>query len=111
VVSELDTSGLTGDALDLIACTGTATVVATASDDTGVTSVAVRVSVAEAEMSRIAMTHTGGGRWSGAVAPLGAGAVGSVTGSATVTVEARDAAGNVGSHDATVPLGALACLS
>jgi hypothetical protein len=111
VVSALDTSGLIGGALDLVACTGTAPVVATASDDTGVTSATVRVSVADAEMARVAMTHTGGGRWSAAVAPLGAGSVGSVTGSATVTVEARDAAGNVGSHHATVPLGALACLS
>ena len=37
-------------------------------------------------------------------------ALGSVLGSATVSVEARDAAGNVGVRQAAVPLSAIVCL-
>jgi hypothetical protein len=110
VVSALDASSLTSGVLDLVGCTGTAPVAATASDAHGVTSATLSITIAGSDGARHAMTPVGDGRWVADVGPFAVASLGSVTGSATVRVEVRDAAGNIGARDATVPLSALLCL-
>jgi hypothetical protein len=111
VVSAIDTSSLTAGVLDLVACSGSAPVVAAASDAHGVTSATLRITTPGGGAASFPMTHTGGGQWRADAGPLTVAALGSLLGSATVTVEAKDAAGNIGARQTTVPLSAIVCLN
>lgn len=107
VIHAIDVSGLTAWALDTLVCGNVAPTSVTVSDNTGVTSVSVRVSTITGFNVTVALTDAGGGTWTGGLAPLSVLNLGLLNNVAHVSVEARDAAGNVATaaEDVTVQIG------
>lgn len=91
VIDAVDVSGL----ISTLLCGSDASATVTATDNTGVTSVSLRVTTITGFSSTIALDNAGGGQWTGAVAPLSLLDLGLLNDVVHISVEARDAAGNV----------------